>query len=287
MAVDKQNSSHDRSTSVKEVIHHRTLLPRALQTHSHHRLLQEQGSNTCIRESKNSRGIPFRRDLFSNVPLERENTAIFLDEIQLADNIDLMTLAKALQQDGRYRFIFSGSLLGVSEKNVLLIPGGSLYSEEMYPLDFEEFLWANGVQQESIDILRKCFVERTEAPPVLPSRMMDYFYLLVGGMPDALKTCLEKKDLPSLNISFKPIDELYQLEITKYAPVGERIYIKRVYELLPNELNSRSKRLILSNVRGRGTLKRAQNDFLWLSQAGTTMWMSREFRFFYPRTVSF
>lgn len=206
----------------------------------------------------------------SRVPLIEKETVIFLDEIQLAPQIDFQTLAKPLVLDGRYRFIFSGSLLGVTEFNIALDPAGFLYSERMFPLDFEEFLWANNVQQNVIDKLEECFVNKKEVPNYLHSMFIDYFYkyLLIGGMPEVVDSYVQKRDLPTLNNLYKAIEQHYVKDITKYAPVKKQSKIRLAYQLLPSELNSKSKRFTLSVMGKHSELKKVDNDFLWLANAG-------------------
>lgn len=207
---------------------------------------------------------------FSKTPLVEKQTVIFIDEIQMARKIDFLTMAKPLALDGRFRFIFSGSLLGVTEFNTALEPAGFLYSEKMHPLDFEEFLWASNVQQTVIDKVKECFENRCEVPDFVHKIMMDHFYryLLVGGMPEAVQAYVDKNDLSALEVIYKAIEQHYVRDITKYAPAGSRINIRNAYNLLPSELNSKTKRFTLSKIGSQYRLEKVENDFLWLSDAG-------------------
>lgn len=207
---------------------------------------------------------------FSSVPLKPKETAIFIDEIQLATQIDFQTLAKPLSLDGRYRFVFSGSLLGVTEFNTALDPTGFMYTETMYPLDFEEFLWANKIQDGAIEKAKECFEKRTPLPSFLHQIFLDqfYHYLVVGGMPEVVNSYVERQDLPTLRIIFKSIEQHYLKDITKYAPKEERPMIRSAYEVLPSEISSKSKRFILKNLGKRSSVSRESNYFVWLSSAG-------------------
>ena len=101
-----------------------------------------------------------------------------------------LTFVKFLVEEGSYRYVFSGSLLGVELRNVRSVPVGYMDEVMMYPLDFEEFLIANGVQPDVMAHLKECYEERRSPDPVVHERMMRYFrlYLVVGGMPAAVQT---------------------------------------------------------------------------------------------------
>jgi len=210
---------------------------------------------------------------FSKKPFVPKKTVIFIDEIQLATKIDLFTLSKPLSQDGRYRFIFSGSLLGVAEFNIALEPTGFLYTKTMYPLDFEEFLWANGVQDEIIAKVKDCFNKRIPVPDYIHTKLINYFYyyLLIGGMPEAVESYINNNDLAEINIVHKAIEQHYVRDITKYAPLSSRPIIKQAYDLLPSEISSKSKRFTLSTLGSRSFVRKAENDFVWLANAGVAI----------------
>lgn len=210
---------------------------------------------------------------FSNKPLIPNKTVIFIDEIQMAEDIDFQTRAKGFALDGKYRFVFSGSLLGVTNFNIALEPTGYLYEEIRYPLDFEEFLWANNVQEPVINKLKECFRKRETVPDYLHKRRIDRFYqyLLVGGRPEAVSTYVKTKDLTATHFVHRTIETYYRKDITKYAGSTDRPYIANAYDLLPSELGSKSKRFILSKIDKNYTLPRCQNDFIWLKDAGVAI----------------
>jgi len=207
---------------------------------------------------------------FATSPLVPSKTVIFIDEIQLAKDIDFQTMSKGFVMDGRYRFIFSGSLLGVTTFNIALEPTGYLYEETMYPLDFEEFLWANSVQDPIIQEVKDCYEKRKEVPTFIHEKMINpfYQYLMIGGMPDAVQTFVKTNDLAATHLAHKAIEIYYKKDITKYASEFDRPYIVNAYDLIPSELNSKSKRFILSKVDKNYSLLRCENDFLWLKDAG-------------------
>ena len=122
---------------------------------------------------------------------DKENTLVFIDEIQAYDH--LLTLVKFLMKEKKYTYIASGSLLGVTLKNTQSVPIGSLDIQHMYPMDFEEFLYAEGVGEIAIAAMRESFHKQQALSNSMHNRMMDLFkkYLLVGGLPKAVETLVE------------------------------------------------------------------------------------------------
>lgn len=218
-------------------------------------------------------------------------TIIFFDEIQLLyqrreelkrkgllnpNSQDIITASKALVIDGRYRFIFSGSLLGVLIKDVVLNPTGYLDRYQMYPLDFEEFLWAKGVGKDAIDYLKNCFERKEKVDDMINQLFLDYFreYLLIGGMPEAVSSYVESKNLYTVEMSQKQVIENYHIDITTYIDDDEKkIRVRDIYDAIPSELNNRNKRFMSSHVLDRNYIKRNKIDdeFLWLKYAGVTI----------------
>ena len=127
---------------------------------------------------------------------ERENTLVFIDEIQAYDH--LLTLVKFLMQEKKFTYIASGSLLGVTLKKTQSVPMGSLDVEHMYPMDFEEFLIANGVGTTAIDAMRECFNGLEALSEPMHNKMLDLFkkYLIVGGLPKAVETFINSYYCP-------------------------------------------------------------------------------------------
>ena len=210
---------------------------------------------------------------FSDKKVLPGKTVVFLDEIQKAPKADFRTIAKPLAIDGRCRIIFSGSLLGVTEHNTSLEPTGYMYEERMYPMDFEEFLWANSVQEDVIAKVKECFANRQEVPTFIHEKLLEMFrlYLMIGGLPGAVQAYVETSDLGFAHLSHRTVEIYYKNDVTQYASLEKRPYIRRAYELLPSELNSKSKRFILSRLEKRYVVEKAENDFIWLSDAGVAI----------------
>ena len=180
---------------------------------------------------------------------KKENTLIFLDEIQ--EYPHLFTLLKFLKQEGKYTYICSGSLLGVTLRQTVSIPIGSIKILQMYPLDFEEFLIANGVGEDVLNYLQNCFINQTSPNEAIHSRTMDLFrrYLIVGGMPDAVNEFLASKNIVKIREIQSDIHRLYGDDATKYD-IEHKLKIIRIYNLLPSNLSNKKKRLVFKNIEG-------------------------------------
>ena len=147
---------------------------------------------------------------------EKENTLVFLDEIQAYPH--LLTLVKFLKEDDRFTYIASGSQLGVTLRQTVSIPVGSLEIKHMYQLDFEEFLWANGFGESAIEALRKKYEAGEALDESLHMRMLDLFkrFLLIGGMPDAVNEYLKSRNIVEVRKIHENIHHLYGLDASQY-----------------------------------------------------------------------
>ncbi len=198
--------------------------------------------------------------------LEQHKTIIFFDEIQ--EFPDAVTWIKALVLDGRYRYVVSGSLLGVEMRDIRSVPVGFMTEMKMFPLDFEEFVKALGVRENVLAAVRKSWVDRTPLDGFIHDRMMRYFnlYLLVGGMPAAVQQYIDTNDLQKVIAVQKSIISMYQRDISRYNK-GERFLINEIFDLIPSELNAKNKRFILKSLNQNAKFIRRENDFLWLRNA--------------------
>ena len=197
-------------------------------------------------------------------------TMIFFDEVQ--ECRELITQIKYLVQDGTYDYILSGSLLGTVFKDIVSAPVGYMDIVKMYPLDFEEFAWANGVGGKVIDALRKSFEQKTPVDEFIHERMISLFelYLIIGGMPDAVVTYLKTKNLRSVADAQSAIVRLYKSDISKYDE-QDRLYLNEIFDLIPSELNEKNKRFILKNLNEKARFDKYYDSFLWLKNAGVAL----------------
>ncbi len=202
----------------------------------------------------------------------KENTLIFLDEIQVYPH--LLTLLKFLRQDDRFTYIASGSLLGVTLAQTSSIPMGSIKKIRMYPLDFEEFLYANGINEFTISALRNKFEKEEALDDAMHAKMMDFFkkYLLVGGLPDAVNCYLEEKNIVSVREIQSEIHEYYKADASKYSE-DRKLQIRRIYDLIPSNMENKKKRVIaqsIENKRGK-TFADYHEEFEYLVSAGIAL----------------
>lgn len=197
-------------------------------------------------------------------------TMIFFDEVQ--ECRDLITQVKYLVQDGAYDYVLSGSLLGTVFKDIVSAPVGYVDIVSLYPLDFEEFAWANGVGNKVIDSLRRCFEQKKPIDPFIHERMMALFelYLIVGGMPEAVSTYLETKNLRRVADVQNAIIRLYKRDISKYDE-NDRLYLNDIFDLIPSELNAKNKRFILKKLNEKARFDKHYDSFLWLKNAGVAL----------------
>lgn len=203
---------------------------------------------------------------------EKENTLIFLDEIQAYPH--LLTLLKFLSQDGRFTFIASGSLLGVTLSQTTSIPMGSIRKVRMFPLDFEEFLWANGVNEAAITAMRRNFEQQEALDESMHSKMMDLFrkYLLVGGLPDAVNAYLETKNIQTVREIQSEIHDYYGTDASKYDE-EKKLKIRRIYDLIPSNMENKKKRVVAQNIENKKgkTFGDYQDEFEYLVSAGIAL----------------
>jgi predicted AAA+ superfamily ATPase len=203
---------------------------------------------------------------------KKENTLIFIDEIQAYPH--LLTLLKFLSQDNRFTYIASGSLLGVTLSQTSSIPMGSIRKVRMFPLDFEEFLYANRMNELVITSMQKKF-ERLEAlDEAMHNKMMDMFrkFLLVGGLPDAVNSYLEEKNIQSVREIQKEIHDYYAAGTSKYDEEN-KLKIRRVYDLIPSNMENKKKRVVaqsIENKKGK-TFNDYCDEFEYLISAGIAL----------------
>lgn len=205
---------------------------------------------------------------------DKETTLVFIDEIQAYDH--LLTLVKFLMEDGRFTYIASGSLLGVTLKKTQSIPVGSMTVLHMYPLDFEEFLWANNVGGLAVDEMRRCFEKQQALPDAMHRSMMDLFrrYLLVGGLPDAINTYIAEHNIVKVRSVQNDVHTLYADDASKYEQESSRrLKIRRIYEMLPSNLENRKKRIKVKDIEGKDGKRTSsyQDEFDYLVSSGIAL----------------
>ena len=194
---------------------------------------------------------------------EKENTIIFIDEIQTYPH--LLTMLKFIREDNRFTYIASGSQLGVTLSTTSSIPMGSIIVKRMYPLDFEEFLYANGFNQITIDVLREKYNNKES---------LDLFkkYLFIWGLPDAVNTFLSEYNIVKVREIQDEIYNYYKMDASKYS-IEKKLKISRIYEMIPSNLENKKKRIVaqnVENIKGK-RFSDYQDEFNYLINAGITV----------------
>ena len=203
----------------------------------------------------------------------KQDTIVFLDEIQSYPH--LMTMLKFLNEEGKYRYIASGSELGVALAQTPSVPIGSIAIEQMYPLDFEEFLLAMGCGQNTIDGVRRSFENRQSLNDSMHNYMLQQFklYLLVGGMPDAINKFLENRNITQVRNIQRDIHTLYRIDASQYDE-EKKLVIRNIYDLIPSNMENKKKRIIVKNIEGKSGHKQYSDyaeEFEYLTNSGVVL----------------
>ena len=223
-----------------------------------------------LQGAKGAQDILTRLSLLTREPLEGGETLIFFDEVQECP--EMVTAIKFLVDEGSYRYVLSGSLLGVELNDLRSEPVGYMDVKELYPMDLEEFCMAMGVSQEVWDGLREAFAARRPVDGFVHTKMMELFwlYLIVGGMPAAVQRYVDTHNLQDVMSEQKAILRLYKRDIAKYDR-SNKLYIEEIFDLIPPELNAKNKRFILKDLNENRKFAQYENSFLWLKNAGVAL----------------
>ena len=223
-----------------------------------------------FKDAKSSADILLRLSAITSVPLIKGQTLVFFDEVQQCP--DIVTAIKFLVDDGSYRYILSGSLLGIELKDLRSEPVGYMGVKDMYPLDFEAFIFCVGINDTVIGALREAWQNRTAVDEFIHGKILELFrlYLVVGGMPAAVNKYLESNNLQEVMTMQQDIIRLYKRDIAQYDP-NNKLYIEEIFNLIPPELNAKNKRFILKRLNEHAKFERIEASFLWLTNAGVAL----------------
>ncbi len=230
-------------------------------------LLLERESARILSEAVGARDFINRVALLSDTPLIEGNTLIFIDEIQ--EYPDIVTLIKALVEDGRYSYVFSGSMLGNDLKGITSFPVGYAEQIVMRPLEFEVFYWEFGVSQRSLEDVRLALVQRNSLVEFVHQAMMKNYrsYIVCGGMPEVVQAYVDSGySLARTRELQSSLVRQYGQDIGKYAG-GRALATRAIYDRIPVELEGDSHRFKLTSLKN-GRYDRYEHDFLWLVNAG-------------------
>ena len=204
---------------------------------------------------------------------DKDDTLIFLDEIQSYPH--LMTMLKFLNEDAKYHYIASGSQLGVALSQTPSVPIGSIAIQQMYPLDFEEFLWAMGCSKETIRAIQAKFENRETLNDSMHNYMLQQFkiYLLVGGMPDAVNKFVENRNIAQVRTIQRDIHTLYRIDASQYDK-EKKLVIRKIYDLIPSNMENKKKRVVIKKIEEQKAHKQFSDyadEFEYLTNSGVAL----------------
>lgn len=232
--------------------------------------LENTDARAAVETATNSTELFMRLTVFANAPLVPGKTVFFLDEIQECK--EAVTAIKFLKEREDFDYILSGSMLGVELKSIASAPVGFLSTVKMYPLDFEEYCWANGLDENVIDMARCAFEKKQPLDEFVHKRLLSLFhrYLISGGMPDAVSSFAESDDIARARTAQEAIVTQYRWDISKYADNRARV-VRRIFDLMPSEISQQDKRFVVRDVEGDSHFDRYDNDFMWLTDANVAL----------------
>lgn len=215
--------------------------------------------------------ILLQLELKAGHPLPAGETLVLLDEIQECPAA--RTAVKFLVEDGRWRYVETGSLLGVRLEEVKSIPVGYEEIVNMYPLDFEEFLWGAGIQEPVIRILRTCLKKEKAVPDYIHQQMKKLFltWMTIGGMPEVCQRFFDNSGLPDCIRLQQMIMRTFDADITQYASKSDRVQILDVFRAIPSQLDKQNQRFFISHIKKDARLGRFEPSFAWIITAGTAL----------------
>ncbi len=200
-----------------------------------------------------------------------QETIVFFDEIQKCPEI--VTKIKFLVDEGSFKYVMSGSLLGVELKGIASAPVGYLTILRMYPMDFEEFMVANNVSKATLEMLSQKFETNSPVDEFIHQKLLSMFfvYLIVGGMPDAVGTYIKTKDIREVDKVQRDIITLYKEDFTQYELEDKKLKLKSIYDIISAELNKQNKKFVFTMLDKELKFDRYENSFLWLKDAGVAL----------------
>ena len=232
--------------------------------------IEEPKLKTVFADPHDAESLLLRLSAMAKTKLIPNQTLIFFDEVQECPEV--VTAIKFLVDEGSYRYVMSGSLLGVELKDLRSVPVGYMAEKEMNPLDFEEFATALGMSDEVMEHLYNCYEHRQPVDSVVHDKMLELLrlYLVIGGMPAVVAKYLTTNNLQEVRDEQENIVRMYQKDITKYD-ADNKLYIKEIFDMIPSELNAKNKRFILKSLHEKAKFYRYKNSFLWLADAGVAL----------------
>lgn len=234
-------------------------------------LIREPDIVTILKDATDVDDLILKLSLYSDKKIIPGKTILFFDEIQKYKEI--ITKIKFLVEDKRYRYILSGSLLGVELVNLKSAPVGYLKSLQMYPLDFEEFLQLFQISDAAFESLKEACHNREAVDEVIHKKMLQLFhlYLIIGGMPAAVEKYRQTENIDAVMEEHEAILQQYKLDFTQYEAENKKLLLTNIYELIPAELNEQNKRFKIADIEKNLRFDKMNDSFTWLWKAGVAL----------------
>lgn len=231
---------------------------------------EQSDAVAIVNESKSAKDLLMRLSVLTKKSLIPGKTLIFFDEVQECKEI--LTAIKFLVDEGSFRYVMSGSLLGVEMKDIKSVPVGYMSIVDMYPLDLEEFAEAIGISRDVLDGIRLCYDNVIPVDGFIHSKMLELvrLYLIIGGMPAAVQKYKDTNNLRSVAVVQQDILRLNRRDISKYE-TNRKLQIEEIYNLIPSELNAKNKRFILKDLNEKARFSIYEDSFVWLTNAGVAI----------------
>ncbi len=234
-------------------------------------LREDKDGDRIFSEIHSPQDFYFRLSTLGNLG-DRSDTIVFLDEIQVYPH--LLTMLKFLNKERRFRYIASGSQLGIALSQTTSVPLGSIEIKEMYPLDFEEFLWAVNFGPSAIAIVQSKLEQEESLDESVHNRLLKLFkyYLLVGGLPEAVVSFVSDNNLKTVREIQTAIHTLYRIDASQYDQV-RKLKIRKIYDLIPSQLENRKKRIVYKDIEGKKgkTFTDYADEFEYLVRSGIAL----------------
>lgn len=234
-------------------------------------LLEQPEVRDSFNQATSAADLMLRVSLASGVELAPGQTVVVFDEVQECPQV--VTFIKFLVQNYDYRFILSGFLLGTRLHAIPSLPIGYVTEVKMFPLGFQEFCRANGIEAEFFARLQQCLEDTVPVPDFIYQRFIDLWhkFLLVGGMPDAVQRFVNTADFDAVRRIQSNIRALYAQDIMKYAPDQLRLILEDIFNLIPAQLTRQNRRFQISDLRDVKRFTQVDQHFLWLEAAGVAL----------------
>lgn len=249
----------------------REMLKRNNVSYCEYNLVERADVLASLTEIEDVKDISGRLALYSDTPLKEGESVIFLDEIQRYP--DIVTKIKFLVDEGRYRYILSGSNLGVELKDIRSIPVGYVDEWQMMPMNYEEFALNSGVSDAMLDHAHECYISNKPVDKIIHNKLLQafYYYLVSGGMPAVVNEYNSSHSLERIDNEQKNIINQYRADFTQYEQDGNKLKIRAIYDNIPSQLNKQNRKFVFTMLDKELKFDRYENSFLWLKDAAVAI----------------